>query len=450
MRTDRRTFVRTAAAAAAGILIAPGSKTYSSPIPKERGKSVFGLKTKPMDIIRVGFIGIGARGAGHVAHALVIEGVEVKAICDLLPDRIEYVTKLCRDAGRPEPDTYGKNDYDYRNMLERNDIDIVYISTPWRWHVPMCVDTMNSGKHAFVEVPAATTLEDSWKLVDTAEKTQKNCMMLENTCYGREELMVLNMCRQGIFGELTHGEGAYIHDLRDQMLETRWEGPWRVPYHAKHNGNLYPTHGLGPIAQYMNINRGDKFDYLTSLSSPALGMAKYAKENLPPDNKYNQMKFICGDMNTSLIKTAKGRSIMIQHDTTSPRPYSRINLISGTNGTFRGYPGRVAITGRGEGTHEWQDIEQCYRDFEHPLWSRMAAEAAKYGGHGGMDFIMNWRVMYCLRNGEPLDQDVYDAAAWSAVFPLSEKSVADRSNSVDYPDFTRGRWKTNEPLGIIK
>lgn len=450
MKTTRRTFVRTAAAAAAGILIAPGNEIYSAPVAKRRNKSVFGLTVEPMETIRVGFIGIGGRGTGHVAHALVMDGVEVKAICDLLPDRIDYVKKLCLNAGKPEPDTYGKDDYDYRNMLERNDIDIVYISTPWRWHVPMCVDTMNSGKHAFVEVPAATTLEDCWKLVDTAEKTQKNCMMLENTCYGREELMVLNMCRQGIFGELTHGEGAYIHDLRDQMSAASGEGPWRVPYHAKYNANLYPTHGLGPIAQYMNINRGDKFDYLTSMSSPALGRAQYAREHLPADHKYNQMKFICGDMNTSLIKTAKGRSIMIQHDTTSPRPYSRINLISGTNGTFRGYPGRVAITGREEGTHQWQNIEACYRDFDHPLWKRMSADAAKHGGHGGMDFIMNWRVMYCLRNGEPLDQDVYDAAAWSAVFPLSEKSVARRSNSVDYPDFTRGMWKTNEPLAIIK
>jgi predicted dehydrogenase len=331
-------------------------------------------------------------------------------------------------------------------MLKQDNIDIVVISTPWEWHTPMCVHTMQAGKHAFTEVPAAVTAEECWQLVDTAEKTQRNCMMLENVCYGREELMVLNMCRQGLFGELTHGEGAYIHNLRGQMRQyPRGTGSWRTPHHAKRNGNLYPTHGLGPVAQYMSINRGDRFDYLTSVSSPALGRQDFAEHHLPEDHPFRKLKYICGDMNTSLIKTVKGRSIVVQHDTTTHRPYDRVNLIQGTKGTFRGYPNRIAIE-----KHGWEeDLKPYYEKYDHPLWKRMGEEAKKAGGHGGMDFLMLWRLIYCLRNEEPLDQDVYDAAAWSAIGPLSEESVANRSNSVDFPDYTRGVWKTAEPLGIV-
>ena len=300
---------------------------------------------------------------------------------------------------------------------------------------------------------AAVTLDECWELVETAEKTRRHCMMLENVCYGREELMALNMCRMGVLGELLHGEAAYIHELRGQMNQVeRGTGSWRTLHYARRNGNLYPTHGLGPVAQYMNINRGDRFDYLSSVSSPALGRAAFAKAKFPPDHKWNKIaKWNCGDMNTTIIKTALGRSIMVQWDETSPRPYSRHNLIQGTKGTFAGFPNRMAIEGKTPNTHGWVEgnaLKPYFDEFDHPLWKRMS-EAAKGGGHGGMDFIMNWRVVYCLRNGEPLDQDVYDAASWSSIGPLSEKSVAHRSDSVDVPDFTRGRWKTTPPLAII-
>jgi len=264
--------------------------------------------------------------------------------------------------------------------------------------------------------------------------------------------MVLNMCRKGLFGELTHGEGAYIHDLRGQMKSVgRGTGSWRTGHHVAEDSNLYPTHGLGPVAQYMNINRGDRFDYLTSMSSPALGRQLYAKENFPADHIRNQVKYICGDMNTSLIKTVKGRSILVQHDTTTPRPYNRLNFIQGTRGAFGGWPNRIVVEGRGN-THQWAEgdaLKPYYDEFEHPLYKRVGEEARRAGGHGGMDFIMLWRMIYCLRNGEPLDQDVYDAAAWSAVRPCSAQSVAKRSASVDVPDFTRGAWKTATPLGIV-
>ncbi|MGL5664936.1 MAG: alpha-N-acetylgalactosaminidase, partial [Shewanella sp.] len=244
----------------------------------------------------------------------------------------------------------------------------------------------------------------------------------------------------------------YIHELRWQMKEIdRKTGSWRTAYHAKYNGNLYPTHGLGPVAQYMNINRGDRLDYLTSVSSPSLGRAAYAKREFPADHQRNQLKYIGGDMNTSLIKTVKGRSIMVQHDTTTPRPYSRHNLIQGTNGVFAGFPNRIALENGGSGSyHEWdENMDSWYAKYDHPLWTRMGKEAEENGGHGGMDFLMCWRMIYCLRNGEALDQDVYDGAAWSAVFPLSVASVGDRGNSKDFPDFTRGVWQTAKPLGIV-
>ncbi len=444
----RRDFLR--ALAGAGIVL-PALPLLSRPPQdtKTEGRSAAGLRVPPMERVRVAFIGVGARGSGHVGHMLNLEGVDVVAICDNHEATARRSAERCKAAGRPEPALYTRGDLDYRRMYERDDIDIVIISTPWRWHAPQAVEAMQAGKHAFIEVPAALTLEECWQLVDTAEATQKHCMMLENVCYGREELMVLNMCRQGLFGDLTHGEAAYIHDLRFQMKEIeRGTGSWRTPHHTTRDGNLYPTHGLGPIAQYMNINRGDRFDHLTSMSSPALGRAAYARATFPADHQRNAASYVCGDMNTTLIKTKLGRTVMVQHDTTTPRPYDRINLIQGTKGIFRGYPGRITIEGRGN-THAWQDLAAYQEEFEHPLWKRMGEVAKKAGGHGGMDFVMLWRVVYCLRNGEPMDQDVYDAAAWTAVSPLSEASVANRSSSVDFPDFTRGKWKSMEPLPVI-
>jgi len=482
---DRRKFLKSAMAATA-VSVAAGvtsgcATTGAETVLKSQGKSVMGLAAPKMDVVRVGFIGVGERGTGHVKHYCHLEGVEIKAICDtheeVLDRSIDYVVKQ----GFAKPDRYTGSDHAYRKMLARQDIDIVIISTPWKWHTPMSVETMESGKHAFVEVPAATTLEECWQLVNTAERTQKNCMMMENVNYGREELMVLNMVRQGLFGKVLHGEAAYIHDLRWQMKEVEHKtGSWRTYWHTKRDGNLYPTHGLGPVSQYMNINRGDRFDYVTSVSSPALGRAEYVSEEFPAAHERNTLNFTAGDMNTSIIKTVNGRSIMVQHDTTSPRPYSRHNLVQGTNGTFAGFPNRIAVEdvpadikakydaqfdkemsawkaagSKGEKPHHqsfhgWDyDMDKWYEEFDHPLYTRMGEEAKRNGGHGGMDFLMMYRIVYCLRNGEPLDQDVYDAAAWSSIFPLSMASVADRSNSKTIPDFTRGAWKTGKPLGIV-
>lgn len=450
---DRRGFLKAATVtAAAGLTAACANTQQTNSTIKPQGNNIIGLVVPKMDVVRVAFIGVGQRGYGHVKRMSHIEGAEIVAICDTHQEVLERSAKFLTDNGHKQPALYGNDEYAYREMLNRQDIDIVIISTPWKWHAPMAIESMESGKHAFVEVPLAVTVEEMWDIVNTAERTQKNCMMMENVNYGRDELMVLNMVRQGIFGELLHGEAAYIHELRWQMkeLETK-TGSWRTGWHAKRNGNLYPTHGLGPVSQYMNINRGDRFDYLTSMSSPALGRALYAQKEFAKDHQRNQLNYINGDMSTTLIKTVKGRTIMVQHDTTTPRPYSRHNLIQGTNGVFAGFPNRIALEEGGSGNfHEWDyDMQSWYDKFDHPLWVKMGKEAERNGGHGGMDFLMFWRMIYCLRNGEPLDQDVYDGAAWSVISPLSAESLNNRAQSVDIPDFTRGVWQTAKPLGIV-
>lgn len=282
----RRHFLKAAGAVTAGLITAniTASTHANSVAPKpQNGKSVIGLIAPKMDVVRVGFIGVGERGFSHVEQFCHLEGVELKAICDTHQTVIDRAVAHIVKQNRPQPTVYTGDDLSYRDLLSRDDIDIVIISTPWEWHAPMAIETMESGKHAFVEVPLALTVEECWQIVDTAERTQKNCMMMENVNYGREELMVLNMVRQGVFGELLHGEAAYIHELRWQMKEIDHKtGSWRTYWHTKRNGNLYPTHGLGPVSQYMNINRGDRFDYLTSMSSPALGRALYAKREFPP------------------------------------------------------------------------------------------------------------------------------------------------------------------------
>ena len=453
---NRRDFLKAAGATAVASLASGCAHTSQPNIGSSsltEGKSVIGLIAPKMELVRVGFIGVGQRGYGHVRRMSHIDGAEIVAICDTHEEVLLRSSNYLTEHGFKKPSLYGDNEHAYKEMLARDDIDIVIISTPWKWHAPMAIDTMNSDKHAFVEVPLALTVEEMWDIVNTAERTQKNCMMMENVNYGRDELMVLNMVRQGLFGELLHGEAAYIHELRWQMKEIEHKtGSWRTQWHAQRNGNLYPTHGLGPVSQYMNINRGDRFDYLTSMSSPAIGRAAYAERTFSKAHQRNQLNYIAGDMNTTLIKTMKGRSIMVQHDTTTPRPYSRHNLIQGTNGVFAGFPNRIALEKGGhlDNFHEWeQDMSPWYEKYDHPLWKRMGAEAERNGGHGGMDFLMFWRMIYCLRNGEALDQDVYDGAAWSVISPLSAQSVENRSESISIPDFTRGAWKSATPLGIV-
>ena len=453
----RRAFLRNAGLLPAGLYLqahaseAAGGQASDDAHAAATGESM-GTHVAPiLDTVRVGVIGAGRRGSTILRLLADIDGVEIKAVCDPYSPAIDKAKTLLQELGVAAPVFYGDGDHAYRDLLERDDIDAVFVLTPWSWHTPMATEAMLAGKQAFVEVPAALNLDDCWQLVETSEQTRMNCMMMENVCYGREELMALNMVRQGVLGELLHGEAAYIHELRWQMKDIEeGTGSWRTDWHARRNANLYPTHGLGPIAQYMNVNRGDRFDYLSSMSSPALGRQLYAQREFPAEHPRNQANYICGDMNTSMIRTAKGRTIIVQHDTTTPRPYTRHNLIQGTNGVYAGYPERFALESEGS-FHEWEhDTASLQERYGHPLWNKLADEASASIGHGGMDYVMLWRIVFCLRNGVPLDQNVYDAAAWSAVIPLSEASNSDRGNSRNFPDFTRGAWKTTPALEVAQ
>lgn len=425
------------------------SVTGTSETPSSQRFNMSGYAAPKLDKVRIGFVGLGSRGPGAVNRMSHIEGVEIAALCDQFEDRVEKVQKKLEEQGIPRAKTYSGSKEAWKAMCENQDIDLIYITTPWAWHTPMAVYAMENGKHATVEVPAAKTIDECWQLVETSEKTKKHCMMLENTCYDFFELLTLNMARQGFFGEIVHTEGAYIHTLIDSNFDKDgYAEMWRLRENLR-NGNLYPTHGLGPIAQVMNINRGDQMEYLTAMQSNDFQMATLAKKLASDDSFFSEFagKKYRGNMNTTTIRTFSGRTIMLQHDVTSPRVYSRIHLISGTKAVAMKYPepGRIATT------HEWlNDVEmkKLEEKYTPEIVKHIGEMAKKVGGHGGMDFMMDWRTIDCLRNGLPLDQDVYDAALWSSIAPLSEKSVANRSNSIDVPDFTRGAWKTNKPLEL--
>jgi hypothetical protein len=401
--------------------------------------SVADLPFERRENVRMALIGCGGRGNGVLRDFLAVDGVQVTAVCDTVDAHAKRAQASVERAGQRPPAIYSGSDTAFEKMLERDDIDYAYIATPWDWHVPQAVAAMTKGKHALVEVPAATTVADCWKMVDTSEKTRRHCIMLENCCYGHTELMALNMVRAGLFGDLLYGEAAYLHDLRRLLFEDRSEGLWRRVPHTKREGNLYPTHGLGPVANYMGINRGDRFDYLVSMSSPSRGLDAWREAHVPKDSPKWKEKYINGDLNSSLIKTANGLMITLQHTVVNPHPYDRINLIAGHKGIFRDYPPRIYFDGAKP--EEYAPIDAYKEQYEHTLWKRQGELARKLGGHGGMDFLMVYRIVESMKKGEVPDMDVYDAAAWSATGPLSDESVRKGSMPVKIPDFTRGRWK---------
>lgn len=421
--------------------------------PVERRTQKFnmsGYSAPRIETVRIGFIGLGGRGPGHAANMSLLEGVEIKALCDIVPEEVEKTRKMIEFAGF-KPDLYSGDANAWKKMCDRDDIDLVYICTPWNLHTPMAVYAMEHGKHAAIEVPAADTLEECWQLVEASEKNRKHCMMMENCCYDFFELLTLNMARQGFFGEIVHGEGAYIHNLLNSNFnkEGYWN-MWRLRENANRQGNLYPTHGLGPVCQVMDINRGDKMDYLVSVMSKDFQMNNKAKDLAASDDFFKQFvdNKYRGNMTTTTISTNKGRTIMVQHDVTSPNVYSRIHKISGTKAAALKYPlpAKISIGDEWVTDEEMKIIEEKYTP---AIIKKVGEMAKKVGGHGGMDFLEDWRLIDCLRNGLPVDQDCYDAALWSSIAPLSEKSVAGRSNSVDVPDFTGGSWKTNLPVDIL-
>jgi hypothetical protein len=435
----RRDLLRAFSAAAA---IGWGGSKLRAAEEKRSGKSMIGVNFEPKPIVRMGFVGVGGRGSGLLRNFLATDGVQVTAICDIVKEKAERAQAVVEKAGGKAPALYSGGEREFEKLLTRDDIDLVLIATTWKWHTPIAVAAMKQGKHVAVEVPAAVTLQDCWDLVNTSEQTRKHCMMLENCCYGYNELMVLNMVRAGLFGDLTHGAAAYNHDLRGILFANNGEGLWRRFEHLNRNGNLYPTHGLGPVAKYMSVNRGDRFESIVSMSSPAKSLAAFRSKNVPPGDPKMSEVYHCGDQNTSLIKTANGLMITLEHNVSSPEPYDRINLIAGTQGMFRDYPPRIYIDGRTK-KHEFEGIDAYKAEFEHPLWTKGGELARKLGGHGGMDFLMAYRLIECVKQGTVPDMDVYDAAAWSAPGPLSEASVGSGSAPVKFPDFTRGQWKTS-------
>ncbi|UCC24315.1 MAG: Gfo/Idh/MocA family oxidoreductase [Gemmatimonadales bacterium] len=402
----------------------------------------------PMDTVRVGFVGVGGMGGAHVQNFLRIDGVEIRAICDINEPRAQEVAGWVTEAGNPAPTLYTRGEYDFERLCQEEELDLVFTATPWRWHVPVCVAAMENGKHAATEVPAAYTLEDCWRLVEVAEARGKHCVMMENCNYDRPEMMVFHLARQGLLGEILHAECGYLHDLRGIKFSETGEGLWRRDHSMTRNGNLYPTHGLGPVANVMDINRGDQFATLVSMSSPSRGLQEWARTNYPEGHPKRRETYVLGDVNVSLIQTHNGRTIYLSHDTNLPRPYSRIHMVQGTKGIFQGYPHRVHIEGMSPG-HRWQEWTELLEEHDHPLWKDLEEQSAG-AGHGGMDYIEDYRLVKCLREGRPTDMNVYDAAALSAVGPLSEWSVANGSRPAEFPDFTRGKWRSYPKLEIFR
>ncbi len=455
MKTNRRNFLRLTGLAGAGVagvgLTGFNSRADDNPPFKQTHNQRFnmsGYAAPKLETVRVGFIGIGGRGSGALRRMVRIEGVRITALADLNPTRVEKGRDFVKEWGH-NPAIYSGGEDEWKKLCERNDVDLVYICTPWHLHAPQAIYAMENEKHAVTELPSAQTIDDCWKLVETSERTKKHCMLLENVCYDFFEMLTLNMARQGFFGEIVHGEGAYIHDLLNANFNKNgYSNMWRLEENSTRNGNLYPMHGLGSIAQIMDINTGDKMDFLVSVSSHDFMMGQRAEELAAGDDfwkKYVGREYR-GNMNTSIVKTSRGRSIMLQHDVTSPRPYSRIHLVSGTKGIALKYPepARIATSHQGWlSDEEFKAIEEKYTP---EITKRVGEMAREVGGHGGMDTLMDWRLIDCLRNGLPLDMNVYDAATWSAIIPLSGWSVANGSMPVEVPDFTGGSWKTNKPM----
>jgi predicted dehydrogenase len=443
---DRREFIRTTVGAGIGIAAAAGAAFGEQAAGPGPSPALFSVPR--IDRVRVGFIGVGNQGSSHVGNFLGIPGAEVKAICDLVPAKVKKMQDACVKAGAPAPQGYSDGPEAWRRLCD-SDLDLVFVATPWELHAVMCIEAMKKGKHAATEVPMAVTVDECWQMIETAEKTRRHCVMMENCCYDRTEMMILNMVRQNVLGELLHAECGYLHDLRPMKLSpTFYEGRWRIEHSIKRNGDLYPTHGLGPVSQWLDVNRGNRYEYLVSMSSPSRGLNEWAKEHIGPDSPEAKQQYALGDVVNTILRTARGQTVLVTHDTNSPRPYSRRILLQGTKGLVQKYPlEQIHIEGLSE-AHRWEELKKYREKYEHPVW-RSLEERSKDAGHGGMDYIEDYRLVQCLCEGVPMDMDVYDGAVWSAVSELSEQSIAGRGRSVDMPDFTRGAWEKRPALGIV-
>lgn len=446
---SRRDFIRKSAVVGAGISLAPNLS--------------FGYASSKNEKLKLAFIGVGLRGTNHLNNALQRDDVEVVAICDLDQNRIDIATKKITEAGQKKPQIFGKDDYDYRNMLQLEDIDAVIIATPWLWHTKMAVDSMKAGKYTGLEVSAAQTIEECWDLVNTSEQTGSHLMILENVNYRRDVLAVLNMVKQNVFGELLHFRCGYQHDLRAVKFNNGQqpygggvefgekalsEAKWRTQHSVLRNGDTYPTHGVGPIAAMSDINRGNRFVTITSHATKVRGLHKYVVDNGGENHPNAKVKFKQGDIITSTVETANGETIIITHDTNSPRPYSLGFRVQGVQGLWEVDGSRIYVEGESK-PHKWDDAQEWLEKYDHPIWKKYG-KIATGAGHGGMDyFVMKAFVESAIDNVAP-PMDAYDAAAWSAITPLSEISIENNGEPQEFPDFTRGQWIARKPYDWMK
>ena len=414
------------------------------------GAPMAGFAAEPIRHVRIGFVGVGERGGHALRRLSQFPGVSVAAICDVDERTLKGHQTFLADKKLPLAKEF-LGPVAYKDLCQWDGVDVVYACTPWKLHAPVAIEAMKCGKHAFVEVPATMDIDSCWEIVETSEATRRHCMMLENCCYGEIELLALNMCRLGLLGTPVYGEAGYLHSGSTRGPMSKFRAQW----YQEHRGNYYPTHGLGPVAQYMNINRGDRFDYLNSAEGrPIDELVRGGDPRWLGDNFAEYAKFKCGAHSTSLIRTVNGNVIFLDLSSPVPHPYSRINTIQGTHGIIQDYPLRIDIEmepGSGPRTHGRDEkfTEACRKRFMHPMWRDVGEIAKRIGGHGGMDFIMDLRWVYCLQNGLPLDMDVYDLASWSCICEVTERSEARRGAPEEIPDFTRGGWKTMAPLGVV-
>lgn len=436
--TSRRDFIKSTAMAGAGLTMLPSPDLFA----RDKDQK-----------LRLGFIGVGLRGQGHLRAALERKDVEVLAICDtqqhMMDGALGHVTKT----GKPKPQVIMDGPLGYKKMLENKDIDAVIISTPWEWHAPMCLDAMNAKKYVGCEVNTGLTVEECWDLVHTSERTGMPMMMLENVCYRRDVMAVMNMVRQNIFGELVHLQGGYQHDLREVKLTTPTgegigvefgekgfsEAQWRTQHAVNRNGDLYPTHGVGPVAMMLNVNRGNRFTELVSYSSKTRGLHNYIVRNGGENHPNSKVNFKLGDVVTTMIRTANDETVLLQHDTNLPRPYSLGFRVQGTNGIWMDVNKSIYIEGQSKEAHRWEDAAAWLDKYDHPLWKKYGNDAAG-AGHGGMDWFVLNAFIEAAKRKINTPQDVYDAVTWSAITPLSETSIQMGGASVEFPDFTNGKW----------
>lgn len=414
------------------------------------GLSAFGQGEAVKDVVRVGVIGTGGRGRSLMGNLLLMKNVEIPAVCDINIDAATAAQTMVEKAGQPKPEAYTRDEMVYRELLERDDLDAVIIATYWQSHAPIAVDAMKAGKYAGVEVPAALSFEECWALVDTSEKTGVPCMMLENWSFRRDNLALLQMVRQGLFGNIVHCHCAHSHDCIDHwFFDTNGNDRWPAEFLIKFNRDQYPTHSVGPILSWMDINCGDAFGTITSTASDSTAINAYFARKFGPDHPGAKRRYAQGDIVTSVVRTRRGKSLVINYDMQLPRPYDNRWLLQGTLGVYDEARNSLYITGRSPKYHDWEPYPPYQDEFDHPWWKRLS-EDAESAGHGGTDYLELSLFIKAVREKTQTPIDVYDSATMSSIIPLSEASIMQGSAPIECPDYTRGAWEKKKPVfGVV-